>query len=199
MSTKKLLYLVFAAALALSFVACEKKPAEVPEGGEVEGPEVTGPEYEVKMADVETGKTQVIEGLEYVYTLIGWDNGLASTVIGKTNTILDVIAEGSSEDDQVVIFGVKNVLTGVQTRLDDTSKPLSEAEVKSLKEQVLDALTDLRVLWYPEPAAGGGVPEWYGDLMKKKWKEGGDLLKEKYKEGGDAMKEKWAEGHPDED
>lgn len=182
-------------AFAIALFACGEKPAEGPETGGPEVPEV--PAHEVKMADVETGKTQCIEGLEYAYTLVGWDNGLASEVIGKTVTVLDAIAAESEEEDQVVIFGVKNVLTGVQTRLDDTTNPLSEAEVKSLEEQVLDAVTDLRLLWYPKPAAGGGVPEWYGDLMKKKWKEGGDLLKEKYKEGGDAMKEKWAEGHPE--
>lgn len=195
MSIKKLLYLVFTAALALSIVGCGEKPAEEPTEEPVTEEPVT---VELAVPDDETAKIQVIEGLEYTVTLIGWDNGLASTVIGKTITVLDWIAEESSEDDQTVIFGVKNTLTGVKTRLDDTSTPITDAELKSLKDQTLDALTDLRLLWYPKPVAGGGVPEWYGDLMKEKWKEGGDMLKEKYKEGGDAMKHKYAEGHPDE-
>jgi hypothetical protein len=42
----------------------------------------------------------------------------------------------------------------------------------------------------PEGGGGGGmkkepIPEWKGDLMKKKWNERGEL-----------MKKKWAEGHP---
>jgi hypothetical protein len=205
MSIKKLLYLVFAAALALSIVGCGEKPAEEPtEEPVTEEPvtvELTVPDEagaEVVMADIETAKIQTIEGLEFAATLIGWDNGLAAAVIGKAITNLDAIKAESSEDDAQILAGVAIVLTGVKGRLEDPT-PIPKTDIEALKDTVLDAVTDLELLWYPAPSGGGTqVPEWKGDLMKEKWKEGGDMLKEKYKEGGEAMKHKWAEGHPDE-
>ncbi|UCE26784.1 MAG: hypothetical protein JSW52_10635 [Candidatus Coatesbacteria bacterium] len=205
MNAKKLLYLVFAATLALSIVGCGEKPAEEPtEEPVTEEPvtvELTVPDEagaEVVMADVETAKIQTIEGLDFAATLIGWDNGLAATVIGKAITNLEAIKAESSEDDAKIIAGVAIVLTGVKERLEDPT-PIPKSDIEALKDTVLDAVTDLQLLWYPAPSGGGAkVPEWKGDLMKEKWKEGGDALKEKYKEGGDALKHKWAEGHPDE-
>lgn len=205
MSIKNLAYLAFAAVLAISLVSCGEKPAEEttekpvteePATVELGVPEEAG--AEVVMADIETAKIQTIEGLEFAATLVGWDNGLAAAVIGKSLDNLEAIKAESSDEDAQIIAGVGLVLTGVKVRLEDPT-PIPKTDIEALKNTVLDAVTDLELLWYPAPAGGGTkVPEWKGDLMKKKWKEGGDMLKEKYKEGGDALKEKWAEGHPDE-
>jgi hypothetical protein len=200
MESKNLLYLALAAILAMSIVGCGEKPAEEPTEEPVTEEPVTVelgvPEEagsEVVMADVETAKIQTIEGLEFAATLIGWDNGLAAAVIGKAIDNLEAVKAESSDEDAQILAGVGIVLTGVKERLEDPT-PIPKTDIEALKDTVLDAVTDLELLWYPAPAGGGAkVPEWKGDLMKEKWQERGDMLKEKYKEGGDAMKKKWAE------
>jgi len=210
MNTK--LYLIIALGLVLSFafIGCTPKDGEngtdegtdevtgdetvTPDIVETDTPDAAGSEAIAPAAD--TAKTQVLKGLQFAYTMVGWNNEVTVAVLDVVIADLEIIAETSTDDaEKGAVAQAKLDLLGAKGNLETAlaGTELSKEDLDAVKSTVKGAYETLKAIW--APASGGGtIPEDIGDKMKEGHKLEGDKLKEGHKEEGDKLKEKYAEG-----
>lgn len=201
-----------AAVVAVAFFACKKKeePVETVETAVVEAPPeepVVATPDEAGAKPVETpaevAKFQLLDGLAYTITVVGWDNPFAATMCGRVLVnIATLAAAAPTEEEKATLAEVELELRAVKSKLDDVvakGGTLTQEELDALKASLKEADAKLAGLYGFAPtrrlteAEGDKLKEGYR-LRKEKEKEGGDLRKEKWKEGGDELKRKKAEG-----
>jgi len=205
------LYLILALGLVLSFAFFGCTPKEdVEDTGEDTG-EVTGDVVEPGLAETETpdaagseaiaptadtAKTQVLEGLQFSHTVVGWNNEVTVAVLDVVISDLGIIAEASIDDaEKGAVAEAKQDLLGAKGNLDTAlaGTELSKEDLDAVKSTIKGAYDTLKAIW--APATGGGkIPEDIGDKLKEDHKLTGDKIKEGHKEEGDKLKEKFAEG-----
>jgi hypothetical protein len=145
----------------------------------------TAPVYEPKKKDVLVQLDDVLGAAE---DTLGWDNVYCSITLDKSVSLLEVLrpsfSAGSTNlgkcDSAVTDLG------NIQTTLDAyimEGKGLdpTSTEAEGYKKKIRAYRDWIRSLLYPaspkEP-----IPEWKGDLMKKKWNERGEMMKKKWAE-----------------
>jgi hypothetical protein len=209
MNTKLYLILALGMVLAFGFIGCTPKEegddtgedtGEVtdetvePDIVETETPDAAGSEAVTPTAD--TAKTQVLEGLQFAYTMVGWNNEITVAVLDVVIADLEIIAGESTDDaEKAAIAQAKQDLLGAKGNLETAlaGTELSKEDLDAVKATVKGAYETLKAIW--EPAGGGGtLPEDVGDKLKEGHKMRGDKAKEGHKEEGDKKKEKYAEG-----
>jgi hypothetical protein len=209
MRYKAFLVLVLTVFVAAGFFACKKKEeVEVPETAAVEAPpEVPGiatpDEAGAKPLETppEVAKLQLLDGLAYTITVVGWDNPFAATMCGRVLANVATLSAAATGAEKETLAGVELNLRAVKSKLDDvvaTKGALSREELDAIKATLKEADATLARLYGYAPtrrlteAEGDKLKE--GHRMKEeKLKEAGDVRKEKVKEGGDLRKQKWAE------
>ncbi len=205
--------LVFALAVfvAAAFFACKpKEEVEAPETAVVEAPPAEVPEVatpdEAGAEPLETppavAKLQLLDGLAYTITVVGWDNPFAATMCGRMLGNIATLSAAATGAEKETLAGVELDLRAVKSKLDDlvaAGGTLSQEELDATKATLKKADATLARLYGYAPTRR--LTEAEGDKIKEgrrmreeKIKEGGDAIKEKIKEGGDAVKRKVAEG-----
>ncbi len=190
-------------AAAFAFFACGKflkkeKPAETPitvtekpaETPPTEAPTETPPAeapspYTAKTLDNLKMLDDVLGASEKT---LGWDNVYCSLSLDKNvelfTTIQGSYAPGSA--DRNFVDASITDLTNIKTYLDEKITKAegvdpTGADAKSKKAKIAEIRARVRAM-IAGPAPKEKIPEWKGDLMKKKWKEGGDMKKKKWAE-----------------
>jgi hypothetical protein len=201
-----------AAVVATAFFACKKKEevVETAETAVVEAPPevpVVATPDQAGAKPVETpaevAKHQMLDGLAYTITVVGWDNPFAATMCGRVlDSLAVMMAAATTDEEKGTLAEVELELRAVKSKLDDVvakGGTLTQEELDALKASLKEADAKLAGLYGFAPtrrlteAEGDKLKEGYR-LRKEKEKEGGDLRKEKLKEGGDELKRKKAEG-----
>ncbi|MCP4231295.1 MAG: hypothetical protein GY771_14255 [bacterium] len=209
MNTKLYLILALALVVSFAFIGCTPKDEGDDTGedtGEVTGedtvtpdivetdtPDAAGSEAVTPTAD--TAKTQVLEGLQFAYTMVGWNNEVTVGVLGVVIGGLEIAAEASDDEaEKGAIAQAKQDLLGAKGNLETAlaGAELSKEDLDAVKSTVKGAYNTLKAIWMP--AGGGTLAEDVGDKLKEGHKLEGDKIKEGHKEEGDKLKEKYAEG-----
>lgn len=204
-------YLILALGVFLAFGIFGCQPKETGEETSGETVEVTGEETEVVdiaatetpdaagkdvlTPPADTARVQILEGLQFAHTMVGWNNALTVSVIDVTIAGLDVVATGSTDDaEKAAIAQAKQDLMGAKGNLENaiSGTELTKEDLEAVKSTIKDAYNTLKAIW--EPAGGGGtISEAEGDKLKEGHKAEGDKLKEGHEAEGDKLKEKWGE------
>jgi hypothetical protein len=208
MKTAKLFSVVIIVlAVSLAFLGCDKlrkeKPAEAPISVEAPPAEEPAPPAEEPVTEAlpaapmyVPAKLDILKMLDDTLGSsednLGWDN-IYTTISLEKNVELftmlqDHYAAGSS--DRTFIDDSTAKLNNVRTFLDEKITMAegvdpTGADAKAKKKVIRDIRARVRaMIGGPAPPKKEPVPEWKGDLQKKKWKERGDMMKKKWAERG---------------
>jgi len=120
---------------------------------------------------------------------LGWDNIYCSITLDKTIGLFEELqpaySPGSSDrnfiDASVIDLG--NIQTWLDERIDaaEAVDPTG-ADGKAKKKKIADIRARVRAMIEGPAPKKEPIPEWKGDLMKKKWHERGEMLKKKWAE-----------------
>jgi hypothetical protein len=198
MKTAKLFSVVIIVlAVSLAFFGCDKlrkeKPAEAPISVEAPPAEEPAPPAApvyvpakldiLKMLDDTLGSSEDNLGWDNIYTSISLEKDVELFTM-----LQDHYAAGSS--DRTFIDDSTAKLNNVRTFLDEKITMAegvdpTGADAKAKKKVIRDIRARVRaMIGGPAPPKKEPVPEWKGDLQKKKWKERGDMMKKKWAERG---------------
>ncbi len=120
---------------------------------------------------------------------LGWDNTFCSITLDKAvglfNEIQPAYAPGSADRNFVdaSITDVTNIMTWVDDKISkgEAIDPNS-ADAKDKKKKLADIRAKVRAMIAGPAPKKEPIPEWKGDLMKKKWHERGEMMKKKWAE-----------------
>lgn len=206
MRTKKVLWVVLVAVgVACAFYGCSKlfkkgKPApapisvETPPSTAVETPptETTPPPqpspYTPTKLDI---LKQLDDCLGASEKTLGWDNIYCSVSLEKDVELFTALqpsyAAGTPERNFVdtsitELNNIKAYLDEKISKAEGVDPTGADAQAK--KKKIADIRARVRAMIAGPAPKKEPVPEWKGDLMKKKWEERGDMLKKKWAERG---------------
>jgi hypothetical protein len=207
MKNAKLLWVLvvlLAAGLALSGCGRFKKiPAEAPISVETPPAEEAAPTAEEPIAEAPPAAPMYVPATLDVLKMLddtlgasednlGWDNIFTSISLDKNvelfNTLQGHYAAGSSDrafvDDSVAkLTNIKTFIDEQVTKAEGIDPTGDEA--KARKKTIRDIRARVKAMISgPAPPKKEPVPEWKGDLMKKKWHERGEMMKKKWAERG---------------
>ncbi len=190
--------------VALSFSACGKlkkeKPAETPISVETpeqpaEAPaEAPSTEAPAEASAFTPTKLDLLKMLDDCLgageDTLGWDNIYCSLSLEKDIelfTALQPLYEAGSSDRGFIDASITD-LGNINTFLNEK---IAKAEgvdptgtdAKAKKKKIRDIRARVRAM-IGGPAPKKPVPEWKGDLQKKKWNERGEMMKKKWAERG---------------
>jgi hypothetical protein len=197
---KYLLVAVLALAVGLTVFGCGKKDKGKFEEIEVEETTTTpvttvetipetipeAPVYEPTKQDI---LDQLYETLGASEKTLGWDNVYCSISLDKSISLFEILTpaykEGSANrtfctDSMATLGNIKTSIDAVisgTNALDPTGTTAKDyrADIKKIRNKVDELRSG------PAPAKEP-IPEWKGDLMKKKWHERGEMMKHKWAE-----------------
>jgi hypothetical protein len=199
---KVIIFLMVACAVLFLAVACGGKKEE--EKGKfteiaVEEPtktETPAEETETAIPEApvyEPTKTDVLVQLDDVLgaaeDTLGWDNVYCSITLDKSVTLLEVLrpsfSAGSTNlgkcDSAMTDLG--NIKTTVDNYiLEGKGLDPKGTDAKNYKKTIRTYRDWIRGLIAPAAPKEEPIPEWKGDLMKKKWDERGEMMKKKWAE-----------------
>jgi hypothetical protein len=143
------------------------------------------PVYEPTKKDVLVQLDDVLGAAE---DTLGWDNVYSSITLDKSVTLLEVLrpsfSAGSTNlgkcDSAMTDLG--NIKTSVDNYiLEGKGLDPKGTDAKNYKKTIRTYRDWIRGLLAPA-APKEPIPEWKGDLMKKKWDERGEMMKKKWAE-----------------
>lgn len=193
------LALAFAVVAVLVAFGCKGKPAKETKTTEVtvtetptEAPVETAPIPEqpvyqpTKLDDLK----MLDDCLGAAEKTLGWDNVFCSITldkcIGLFTEIQPAYAPGSADRNFVdaAITDITNIKTWLDEKINKAEAvDPNGADAKDKKKKLADIRARVRAMIAPAPAKEP-IPEWKGDLMKKKWHERGEMMKKKWAERG---------------
>jgi hypothetical protein len=205
MKNEKLLWvMVVVLAAGLALCGCDKlkrKPAEeaisvetppgeeaVPTAEEAEAPP-EAPKYAPAKLDV---LKMLYDTLGASEKNLGWDNIFTSISLDKNvelfTMLQDHYAAGSKDrtfiDDATAELSNINIFLEEKMAKAEGVDPTGD-EATGKKKIIRDIRTRVKAMMAsPAPAKKEPVPEWKGDLQKKKWDERGEMMKKKWAERG---------------
>jgi len=193
-------------ASACAFYGCSKlfkkgKPAETPisvtettpAGGEpTEAPAETPPAapspYTPQKLDI---LKQLDDCLGASEKTLGWDNIYCSLSLEKDIELFTALqpSYGAGTPDRNFIDAALTDLNNIKTFLDEKITKAegvdpTGADAQAKKKKLADIRARVRAMIAGPAPKKEPVPEWKGDLMKKKWHERGDMMKKKWAERG---------------
>jgi hypothetical protein len=122
---------------------------------------------------------------------LGWDNVFCFIALDKSVSLFTELqpayAPGSADRNFIdaSITDLGNIKTWLDEKINKgESVDPNGADAKDKRKKIADIRARVQAMIAGPAPKHEPVPEWKGDLMKKK-----------YKEGGDMRKRKWAEGH----
>ncbi len=200
MKNAKLLWvMVIMLAVGLALFGCEKlrkgKPAEAPISVETAAKTAEAPAAPPAAPTYAPEKLDLLKMLDDTLGAseknLGWDNLYTSISLDKDVELFTALqahyAAGSS-DRNFIDSSIKD-LTNVKTFLDEK---ITKAEgvdptgvdAQAKKKIIRDIRARVRAMISGPAPAKKPVPEWKGDLQKKKWDERGEMMKKKWAERG---------------
>ena len=196
-------------AVACALFGCDKlkkKPAEAPISVEPPPVEEVTPTEEPPVSEAPTeappegpmyapAKIDVLRMLDDTLGAtednLGWDNIFTSIALEKDVELFTTLqahyaagtADRSFIDDSVTkLDNVKTYLDEKITKAEGIDPTGDEAQAK--KKIIRDIRARVRMMIGGPAPKKEPVPEWKGDLMKKKWNERGEMMKKKWAERG---------------
>lgn len=201
MKNAKLLWVMLVVlAVGLALFGCQKlrkeKPAEAPISVEAPTAETAEAPAAPEAPMYVPAKLDILKMLDDTLGAsednLGWDNIFTSISLDKNVELFGILkdhyAAGSS--DRTFIDDATAKLTNVKTFLDDKMAKAEAVdptgdEAKAKKKIIRDIRARVRAMMAgPAPPKKEPVPEWKGDLQKKKWDERGEMMKKKWAERG---------------
>jgi hypothetical protein len=198
---KVIIFLMVACAVLFLAVACGGKKeeekgkfteiaVEEPTETAVEETETvaipTAPVYEPTKTDVLVQLDDVLGAAE---DTLGWDNVYCSITLDKSVTLLEVLRPSFSAGSTNLgkCDSAMTDLGNIKTSVDDyilEGKGLDpkSTDAKNYKKTIRTYRDWIRGLIAPAAPKAEPIPEWKGDLMKKKWDERGEMMKKKWAE-----------------
>ncbi len=196
----KLLWLALVMALAASLVAfgCKGKQKKVEEitVEETTTPTEEGVE-EISIPEQPVYEPTKLDDLKMLddclgaaEKTLGWDNVFCSISLDKSVglfTELQPAYNPGSADRSFIdaaITDVNNILTWLNEKIDkgEAVDP-NGADAKDKKKKLREIRARVQAM-IAGPAPKKAIPEWKGELMKKKWHERGEMMKRKWAERG---------------
>jgi hypothetical protein len=122
---------------------------------------------------------------------LGWDNVFCSIALDKCVGLFEELAPayspGQSDRDFIdaAIVDLGNIKTFLDEKIDagEAVDPKG-ADAKAKKKKIADIRARVQAMIAGPAPKKEPIPEWKGDLMKKKWHERGEMLKRKWAERG---------------
>ncbi len=122
---------------------------------------------------------------------LGWDNVFCSIALDKCVGLFEELAPayspGKSDRDFIdaAIVDLGNIKTFLDEKIDagEAVDPKG-ADAKAKKKKIADIRARVQAMIAGPAPKKEPIPEWKGDLMKKKWHERGEMLKRKWAERG---------------
>jgi hypothetical protein len=122
---------------------------------------------------------------------LGWDNVFCSISLDRCVGLFEELAPAYSPgtadrnfiDSAIVDLG--NIKTWLGEKIDKgEGVDPNGAEAKAKKKKIADIRARVKAMIAGPAPKKEPIPEWKGDLMKKKWHERGEMLKKKWAERG---------------
>jgi hypothetical protein len=122
---------------------------------------------------------------------LGWDNIFCSIALDKCVGLFEELAPayspGKADRDFIdaAIADLGNIDTWLNEKIDaGEGVDPKGADAKAKKKKIADIRARVQAMIAGPAPKKEPIPEWKGDLMKKKWHERGEMLKRKWAERG---------------
>ncbi len=144
------------------------------------------PVYEPTKQDV---LDQLYEVLGAAEKTLGWDNVYCSISLDKSVSLFEVLAPAYKEGSSNRVFCTDSIATlgNIKTNIDSvvagtTALDPTGTNAKDWRNDIKKIRVKVGELKAGPAPAKEPIPEWKGDLMKKKWHERGEMMKHKWAE-----------------
>jgi len=196
-------------ALALALVAClvafgcklgkakETKTPDITVSETTTTPTETGvtvapvPEQPVYQPTKHDDLVMVNDTLGASEQTLGWDNVFCSITLDKTiglfTELQPAYAAGSADRGfmDASVTDLTNIKTWVDGKIDKAEAvDPNSADAKDKKAKIRAIRAKVQAMIAGPAPKKEPIPEWKGDLMKKKWHERGEMMKKKWAERG---------------
>jgi len=122
---------------------------------------------------------------------LGWDNIFCSISLDKCVGLFEELAPaytpGNADRNFIdsAITDLGNIKTWLDEKIDKgEGVDPKGADAKAKKKQIADIRAHVQAMIAGPAPKKEPIPEWKGDLMKKKWYERGEMMKRKWAERG---------------